>query len=36
MSKPDRRTATFRLRHLAIAILAIVVAVAVVLNYYLW
>jgi hypothetical protein len=36
MSKPDRQTAPFRLRHLAVAILAIVVAVALVLNYYLW
>jgi hypothetical protein len=36
MSKSDRPTVAFRLRHLVVAILAIVVAAAVVLNYYLW
>jgi hypothetical protein len=36
MSKLDRRSAHFGIRHLAVAILAIVVAVALMLNYYLW
>ncbi len=34
MSKPG--TGRFRLQHLVISIVAIVVAVALVLNYYLW
>ena len=36
MSKLPAQSARFRLHHMVLAAIAIVVAVAMVLNYYLW
>jgi hypothetical protein len=36
MTKPDRMTPRFQRHHLIISLVAIVVAIALVLNYYLW
>ena len=36
MTKPDTASARLRFRHIVISIVAIVVAVAMALNYYLW
>jgi hypothetical protein len=36
MNRPEAPLPTFQRHHVVIAIIAIVVAVALVLNYYLW
>jgi hypothetical protein len=36
MNKPDRPAFPFQRHHIVIAAVAIVVAIALVLNYYLW
>jgi hypothetical protein len=36
MTKPDRPTARFQRHHIILSLVAIVVAIALVLNYYLW
>jgi hypothetical protein len=36
MTKPDRPTPRFRRHHIVLSLVAIVVAIALVLNYYLW
>jgi hypothetical protein len=36
MTKPDRMLPPFQRHHLIISLVAIVVAIALVLNYYLW
>jgi hypothetical protein len=36
MNRPDIPTSGFQRHHIVIAIIAIVVAVAMALNYYLW
>jgi hypothetical protein len=36
MTKPDRPTRRFQRHHIVLSLVAIVVAIALVLNYYLW
>ena len=36
MNEPEQRSLQFRLHHVVIAAIALVVAVAMALNYYIW
>jgi hypothetical protein len=36
MTKPDRASSRFQRHHLVMSVVAILVAIALVLNYYLW